>query len=118
VVVAGRRRGPWLSGVLNPVRLPPAAGLLLPRDLGRERRKAVYIGRLGKGEWSLPGWPGTMRLAVTATGQVSLEPVDGDIAVDGRSISQPVVLRDGARLQCGLYEFRYENLFDSSSLDA
>lgn len=109
-VVGSRRRGPYLSGQLAPVVVPDGATLTLPRDLSRERRRQVYLGRRGAGEWQLAGWDGVLRLTVAPDGGVALTPVAGEVTVDGAPVHQVRVLADGALIGCGAYRIRYENL--------
>jgi len=89
---------------------PAEAGLLLPLDLGRPRRRRVTLGRGGKGEWRLPGWSGAVRLDADRGGNAVLVPVAGEVTVDGRPVGRPQSLADGAVIGCGAYRIRYENL--------
>ncbi|MGC8781613.1 MAG: hypothetical protein ACP5UQ_12200, partial [Anaerolineae bacterium] len=105
-----RRRGPYLTGQMAPLEAPEGSALLLPLDLGRLRRRTVTLGRGGRGEWRLPGWAGSLRLAADRQGRVLLIPVAGEATVDGRPVNRPQLLADGAVIGCGAYRFRYENL--------
>jgi hypothetical protein len=104
------RRSPYLSGQLTPLAVPAAVNLTLPRDLGRERRHAIYLGRRGAQEWRLPGWAGTVRLSAGRSGGVVITPVAGEVSVDGQPARPGQALADGAVLGCGEYRIRYENL--------
>jgi hypothetical protein len=107
-----RRRGPFLTGQLAPLAAPADPGLTLPRDLGRERRRQVTLGRGARGEWRLPGWLGTIRLHADRLGSVWLTPLAGEVTVDGQPVGRPQLLADGAVIGCGAYRIRYENLLN------
>jgi len=109
-LIGARRRGPYLAGQLTPLDAPAEAGLLLPLDLGRPRRRRVTLGRGGQGEWRLPGWSGSIRLDADRGGNAVLVPVAGEVTVDGRPVGRPLPLADGAVIGCGAYRIRYENL--------
>ncbi len=99
-----------MSGQLAPLAAPAAAPLLLPRDLGSERRRQVILGRRGQGAWALPGWPGAVRLTAAGRRTVRISPLTGEAMVDGQPLRRPTDLADGAVIGCGEYQFRYENL--------
>ncbi len=108
-LLAGRRRGPYLTGQLVPLEAP-AGSELLPLDLGRLQRRQVVLGRGGKGRWRLSGWAGSVRLSADRLGNVELVPVTGEVTVDDRPVRGPQPLADGAVIRCGEYRIRYENL--------
>jgi hypothetical protein len=89
----------------------PAGSLLtLPRDLGSERRRHVYLGRRGQAEWRLVGWPGSLRLEADARGGVQATAVEGEASLNGQPLTHGRPLTDGDTLTCGDYRIRYENL--------
>ncbi len=109
-LVARQRRGPHLTGQLEPLASPTGVALTLPRDLGRERRRQVYLGRRGQQEWRLPGWQGTVRLTASRHGGITISPVAGEAQVDGQPLRHTQPLADGMVIGCGEYRIRYENL--------
>jgi len=105
-----RRNSPFLSGQLMPLAAPAAAPLLSPRDLGSERRRQVILGQRGQGAWTLPGWPGAVRLTATSRRTVRISPLTGEATVDGQPLRLSADLTDGTVIGCGEYRIRYENL--------
>ncbi len=105
-----RRQGPYLSGQLAPVAAPAGSPLVLPRDLGAERRRQVILGDRGEQAWQLAGWPGAVRLTATSRRAVTISPLAGAATLDGQPLRQATALADGAVIGCGEYRIRYENL--------
>lgn len=105
-----RKQGPFLTGQLAPIAVPADSTLVMPRDLGSERRRRVYLGQRGEREWRLTGWPGTVRLTVEGRRSVNISPVAGEIMLNGQALHRPTPLEDGAVIGCGAYQIRYENL--------
>jgi hypothetical protein len=115
VVARHRRHGPYLGGQLVLVAVPDGAPLSPPRDLGRERRRQVYLGQRGAGAWRLPGWPGMVRLTADRNGGTSLTAVTGEVTLDEQPARHTVPLLDGAIIGCGGYRIRYDNLLDRAT---
>ncbi len=111
-LLAGRRRGPHLTGQLVPVTTPAGGSLLAPRDLALERRRRIYLGKRGRGEWRLPGWEGTLELWATSLRTVTVNVVEGEATLNGQPLRRPLPLADGAVIGCGEYRIRYENLLE------
>jgi hypothetical protein len=109
LVARGRGRG-RLSGQLVPVAGPAKSLLALPRDLGSERRRCVYLGRRGQAEWRLAGWPGSLKLEADARGGVRATAVEGEASLNGEPLAHGRPLTDGDTITCGEYRIRYENL--------
>ena len=59
-LIVVRRPGPCLTGQLTPMATPAGSALVLPRDLGLERRRQVTLGRRGEHAWRLDGWDGAV----------------------------------------------------------
>ena len=109
-LIVVRRPGPCLTGQLTPMATPAGSALVLPRDLGLERRRQVTLGRRGEHAWRLDGWDGAVRLTAESSRGVAISPVAGAATLNGQPLRQATPLEDGALIGCGEYQIRYENL--------
>lgn len=105
-----RKQGPFLTGQLAPIAVPADSAPVMPRDLGAERRRHVYLGQHGEREWRLAGWRGTVQLTASGRRSVHIRPVAGEALLNGQALQRPTALEDGAVIGCGEYRIRYENL--------
>lgn len=114
--------GPWLYGELKPESGPSDLGPgadLIEEDLSSRRRRRLWLGIGGRGQWRLPGWRGRAVIELDAQGRVCLAPANrggaritaGDPPLlNGHPLLQRTPLKDGDRITCGSYRLRFENL--------